>query len=60
VSLSAALQRLQQGQALRDTELSIQLVAVPFKGSFEREDTEIEMTAVDIITTPIIVRTVQS
>ena len=59
VSLSAALQRLQQSQALRDTELSIQLVAVPFKGSFEREDTEIEMTTVDIITTPIIVRTVQ-
>jgi len=59
VSLSAALERLRQGQALRGSEFSIQLVPVPFKGSFEREDTEIEMTSVDIITTPIIVKTVQ-
>jgi tyrosinase len=58
VSLSAALERLQQSQMLRDS-LSIQLVAIPFKGSFEREDTEIELTSVDIITTPIIVKTVQ-
>jgi tyrosinase len=59
VSLSATLERLQQSQALGGSELSIQLVAVPFKGSFEREDTEIEMTSVDIITTPIIVKTAQ-
>jgi len=59
VSLSAVLERLQQRQALRDTELSIQLVAIPFKGSFEREDTEIELTSVDIITSPVIVNAVQ-
>ena len=59
VSLSGALERLRQGQGMRGSELSVQLVAVPFKGSFEREDVEIEMTGVDIITTPIIVRAVR-
>jgi tyrosinase len=59
VNLTATLQRLQQRQELRSGTLSVQLVAVPFAGSFEREDTEVELTSVDIITTPIIVRTVQ-
>ena len=59
VNLTATLQRLQQRQELRGGALSVQLVAVPFAGNFEREDTEVELTSVDIITTPIIVRTVQ-
>jgi len=59
VNLTAALQRLQQRQELRGGALSVQLVAVPFTGSFEHEDTELELTSVDIITTPIIVNTVQ-
>ena len=59
VSLSATLERLRQRQALSANELSIQLVAVPFKGNFEHEDTEIELSSVDIIATPVIVKTVQ-
>jgi tyrosinase len=59
VNLTATLQRLQQRQELRGGVLSVQLVAVPFAGSFERDDTEVELTSLDVITTPVIVRTVQ-
>ena len=59
VNLSATLERLRQRQELNGGTLSVQLVAVPFSVSVERDGTAVELTSVDIITTPIIVRTVQ-
>lgn len=59
VSLTATLERLRQRQELSGGTLSLQLVAVPFSDSVERDGTEVELTSVDLITTPIIVRTVQ-
>ena len=59
VNLTATLERLRQRQELSGGMLSMQLVAVPFSDSVERDGTEVELTSVDIITTPIIVRTLQ-
>jgi tyrosinase len=59
VSLNAAIQRLQQRGEFKGSSISIQLVAVPFKGSFEREDIEVVLTSADIITTPVIIRSLQ-
>jgi tyrosinase len=60
VNLTPTLQRLRQRQELtRAGGLSIQLVAAPFGASFERENTEVELTSVDIITTPVIVKTIR-
>ncbi len=56
VSLTSTLQKLKSIQALRDDSLiSVQLVAVPFGEKFEREDTELVLEKIDIITTPVIV-----
>lgn len=56
VNLTNAIQRLKRNQELRDTDpLSVQLVAVPFEGAFEKADTELALEGVDIVTTPVIV-----
>jgi tyrosinase len=56
VDLTRTIQRLRERQELRDnTPISLQLVPTPFAGGFEREDTQLVLNALDIITTPVIV-----
>jgi tyrosinase len=56
VNLSNTIQRLKRRQELKDgSPLSLQLVPVPFAGKFEREDTQLVLNAIEIITTPVIV-----
>jgi hypothetical protein len=56
VNLTDTIQRLRQRQELTSSTLiSLQLVPTPFAGKLEREDTELVLNAVDIITTPVIV-----
>jgi tyrosinase len=60
VNLTNTIQRLKGAQELRDgTPLSVQLVAVPFSGKFERPDTELVLNQIEIITTPVIIRSKQ-
>jgi tyrosinase len=60
VNLTATIQRLKQhGEWNRGGGLSVQLVAAPFAGNFERENTEVVLTSVDIITTPVIVKSIR-
>lgn len=56
VNLTNAIQRLKRTQELKDTSpISVQLVAVPFEGKFEKEDTQLLLEGIDIITTPVII-----
>lgn len=56
VNLTNAIQRLKRNQELKDTDsISVQLVAVPFDGKFEKEDTQLMLDGIDIITTPVII-----
>lgn len=56
VNLTETVQRLRQRQELRGTTpISLQLVPTPFAQKLEREDTELVLNAIDIITTPVIV-----
>lgn len=57
VNLTDTLQRLKRLQQLSDsTPLSIQLVPTPFSGQFERADTELVLNSVDLIVTPVILK----
>jgi len=56
VNLTNTIQRLKRNQELRDTDpLSLQLVTVPFDGTFEKADTQLALEGIDIITTPVII-----
>lgn len=56
VNITETLQRLRKNQELREgSPISIQLVAVPFAGKFEKEDTELVLNKIEIIITPVIV-----
>jgi tyrosinase len=56
VNLTNAIQRLRSNGELKEgTPLSLQLVPVPFAGKFEREDTQLELNGIEIITTPVII-----
>jgi tyrosinase len=56
VNLTNAIQRLRSsGQLKEGTPISLQLVPVPFAGKFEREDTQLELNGIEIITTPVII-----
>jgi tyrosinase len=56
VNLTNTIQRLKRNQELKDTEpISLQLVAVPFEDKFEKEDTQLVLEGIDIITTPVII-----
>jgi tyrosinase len=56
VDLTATVQRLRQRQELKaDAPISIQLVPTPFADQFEREDTELMLTNLDVIVTPVVV-----
>lgn len=57
VDLTETIRRLRQRQELRaDGELSLQLVAVPFGEDFASADTELVLDALEIITTPVVIR----
>ena len=56
VNITNTLQKLKKNQELKDgSPISVQLVAVPFAGKFEREDTQLILEKIEIITTPVIV-----
>jgi tyrosinase len=56
VNLTNTIQKLRSSGELKEgTPLSIQLVPVPFAGKFEREDTQLELSGIEIITTPVII-----
>ncbi len=56
VSLTNTLQKLKSMGGLTDRSLiSVQLVAVPFGEKFEREETELSLQKIDIITSPVII-----
>ena len=56
VNISDTLQRLKSTQQLKDgTPISLQLVAAPLAGKLEREDTELQLEKIEIITTPVII-----
>jgi tyrosinase len=56
VNLTNTIQRLRQSQELKEgSPISLQLVAVPFAGKFEKEDTELVLNGIEIITTPVII-----
>jgi tyrosinase len=56
VNITNTLQKLKKNQELKEGgPTSVQLVPVPFAGKFEREDTQLLLENIDIITTPVIV-----
>jgi tyrosinase len=56
VNITNTIQRLRKSGELREnTPISIQLVPVPFAGKFEREDTQLQLNGIEIITTPVII-----
>ena len=56
VNITSTIQRLRQNQELKETTpISIQLVAVPFAGKFEKEDTQLVLNKIEIIITPVVV-----
>jgi tyrosinase len=57
VHLTNTIQRLQSQQALKaGAPLSLQLVPVPFAGKFERADVQLALAGIEIITTPVIIK----
>src|ERR1043165_5144889 len=57
VNITSTIQRLRQSTELKEsTPISVQLVAVPFAGKFEREDTQLVLNKIEIIITPVIVK----
>jgi tyrosinase len=60
VNLTDAIQRLRSRQELKENQpISIQLVPVPFQGKFEREDAQLVLNKIEIIITPVIVKSQQ-
>lgn len=56
VNVTNAIQKLRSNGELKEgTPLSVQLVPVPFAGKFEKEDTQLELNGIEIITTPVII-----
>lgn len=56
VDLTATIQRLRRGQELKaGSPFALELVPAPFGGKFEHEDTQLVLTAIDILITPVIV-----
>jgi tyrosinase len=56
VNLTNTIQRLRSSGELKEgTPLTLQLVPAPFAGKFEREDTQLELSGIEIIITPVII-----
>jgi len=57
VNVTDALKRIaRSGDAGAGNELSVQLVAVPVRGSFVKPDAELVLNQIDLIVSPVIVR----
>ena len=57
VNITETLQRLLRRQELRETDpFTVQLVAVPFGDNFEAAETQLQLEEIDLITTPVLVR----
>jgi tyrosinase len=57
VDLTNTVQRLKRTQQISSTTpLTLQLVPTPFGDKFEKDDTELTLTAIEIIITPVIIR----
>ncbi|MEK6288811.1 MAG: tyrosinase family protein [Acidobacteriota bacterium] len=60
VNITDTLQRLKRNQELRDgSPISVQLVAAPFAGKFEKEDTQLALDKIEIIVTPVVINSAQ-
>lgn len=60
VNISNTLQRLRANQEIAEGRpFSMQLVPVPFADQFERVDTQLSLEKIDVITTPVIINSVQ-
>ena len=58
VNVTETIQRLRQrGDLKEDSAISVQLVAVPTSDKFERDDAELILNQIEIIVTPVIVKT---
>jgi tyrosinase len=56
VNITPTLQRLKKSQELNDkSQISVQLVAVPFLGKFENPATELLLDTIELIVTPVII-----
>jgi hypothetical protein len=56
VNLTNTIQKLRsRGDLKEGTPLSLQLVPAPFAGKFERENTELELSGIEIVITPVII-----
>ena len=56
VNITNTLQKLKGTQELKDgSPISMQLVAVPYSGQFEKQDTEIRLNKIELIVTPVII-----
>jgi tyrosinase len=56
VDLTRTIQQLKKSGELKvGTPLSLQLVPTRFGAKFEREDTELVLSSLDVIVTPVIV-----
>jgi tyrosinase len=56
VNITPALQKLKKSQELTGTsQITVQLVAVPFLGKFENPATELLLDTIELIVTPIII-----
>lgn len=56
VNITNTLQNLKKGGNLKDgNSISVQLVAIPFSGKFEKPDTNIRLNKIELIVTPIII-----
>lgn len=56
VNITNTLQRLKRNQELKEgSPIAIQLIAVPFAGRFEKEDTQVLLDKLEIIITPVVI-----
>lgn len=56
VDITNTLQKLKRNGELKDGgAMSVQLVAVPFSGQFEKQDTELRLNKIELIVTPVII-----
>ena len=56
VNITSTLQKLKDRGELKDgNPVSVQLVAVPFEGKFEKPNTNIQLNKIELIVTPVII-----
>jgi tyrosinase len=56
VNITNTVQKLKKSGELKDKDvISVQLVAIPFSGKFENNETEIRLNKIELIVTPVII-----